>query len=402
MSRRSPSAADIPRLLDELSSGDAREAVKVAEALEALAFASQAGALRLARADALPPLVQAFRSPDATVASHAGTALCAMATAAPDLVADAASSALVAVLRGEDTVAGAAAARVRAALAMQRRWNGWRDMVEAMSQTRHTHSQFSKTQVFNAIAGCNPARLAAEPGALQALCSALCRTTRATVDSAASALDACARGSPGVARLVADTPGLLAAMVGVIASSQTSDAARHAVFTLYEVAAAGADLAARIVSTPGAVPALSQTMAQCSDGRVAECAAGVFTEAARAGPQHADAIAAPDVLAALVSAAGRAGMGMACMAAFAEISSASQPLALRVADTPGAEAAMLAALTCSDLKAAINATIVFNNIARADGECAARLLSAQAVPLALVGLLQSDDAAAVGSCTHQN
>jgi hypothetical protein len=65
---------------------------------------------------------------------------------------------------------------------------------------------------------------------------------------------------------------------------------------LHEVARAGADLAARIVSTPGAVPALSQAVAQCSVRRVAESAAAVFAKAATAGPQHADAIATPDVL----------------------------------------------------------------------------------------------------------
>ena len=124
MSRRNPSAADIPRLLIKLSSGSALEAVEAAKALAVLASASQAGALRLARADALPALVQAVRSPDATVASHAGTALVGAACAGPDLVADAAGSALVAVLRGEDSLAAAAAARVRVAPVMHRRRNG--------------------------------------------------------------------------------------------------------------------------------------------------------------------------------------------------------------------------------------------------------------------------------------
>jgi hypothetical protein len=119
MSRRSPSAADIPRLLGKLSSGNAREAVKAADALGALALASPAAALRLARADALPVLVEAIRSPNATVASHAGTALTIVASAAPDLVADAASGALVAVLREEDSLAAAAAAGVSAAVVLQ-------------------------------------------------------------------------------------------------------------------------------------------------------------------------------------------------------------------------------------------------------------------------------------------
>jgi hypothetical protein len=281
-------------------------------------------------------------------------------------------------------------------------------MVEAISQARRTHSthtpaRFLNTrQVFAAIAECNPARVAAEPGALQALCSALSWTTRATFTSAALALYQCVIGSPDRARLVADTPSLLAAMVGVIASRNATDAAQYAVLTLYQVARAGADLAARIVSTPGAVPALSQTMVQCGAGRVAACAAEVFAKAAAAGPQHADAIAAPDVLAALVSAAGRAGMGVPCMAAFAGIGWGSPSLALRVADTPGAEAAMLAALTGDDLGAATNATAALSIIARANGERIARLLAVRAVPLALVGLLQTDDASAVLGCTRED
>jgi hypothetical protein len=172
-------------------------------------------------------------------------------------------------------------------------------------------------------------------------------------------------------------PGLLAAMVGVIAGSNTTDAPHNAVLTLYQVATAGADLAVRIVSTPGAVPALSQTVAQCSDGLEARFAAEVFAEAAVAGAQHADAIATPDVLAALVSATSRTDMGVPCMGALANLSFASRPLALRVADTPGAEAVMLAALTSSDLKAAINATVALASIARADGGRVARLLSAR-------------------------
>jgi hypothetical protein len=274
MSRPSPSAASISRLLEKLSSGNEREAIEASKALAALAAASDRDARRLAQGGALPALVQALR-------------------------------------------------RAR-----------------------------------------NPARVAVEPGALQALCSALGSSTRETFDSAAAVLCRCAMGSPRLARLVGDTPGLLAAMVGVTASSNAPTAARCAVFTFFEVAAAGADLAARVVSTPGAVRALSQMLVQCSDDFAAERAAAVFSQAAKAGPQHADAIATPDVLAALVSAAGRAGMGEAGMGALAGIACASLPLALRVADAPGAEAAMLAALTGGDLKGAINAAIALSKIAR--------------------------------------
>jgi hypothetical protein len=256
-------------------------------------------------------------------------------------------------------------------------------------------------QVFGIIAERNPARVAAEPGALQALCSALCSAISVTVHNAALALYGCARGSPCLARLVADTPGLLPAMVDVIASSNATDAACCAVFILCEFARAGADLAARVVSTPGAVRALAQTLAQCSDDFVAERAAAVFAEAAAAGPQYADAIATPDVLAAVVSAAGRAGMLMVCTAVLGNIARASLPLALRVADAPGAEAAMLAALTGGDPGAATNAAALLNNISVIDDKRVARLLSAPAVPRALAGLLASDDVAAARACTGE-
>jgi hypothetical protein len=62
---------------------------------------------------------------------------------------------------------------------------------------------------------------------------------------------------------------------------------------------------------------------------------------------------------------------------------------------------MLAALTGSDLKAAVNATVALASIARADGERVARLLSARAVPPALVGQLQSHDDA-VRACTRED
>ena len=256
--------------------------------------------------------------------------------------------------------------------------------------------------MLGAIAERNPARVAAQPGALQALSSALCsRATHVAVHNAALALYRCAKGSPRLARLVADTPGLLAAMVGLTASSNASDAAHRAVVTLYEVARAGADLASRVVSTPGAILALSQTVAQCMDDFVAERAAAVFGQAALAGPQHADAIATPAVLAALVTAAGRAGMGVACMGALANITRASLPLATRVADTPGAEAAMHAALTGGDPGAASNATVALGSVLLADGKRVARLLTAPAVPPALAGLLGSDDVPAVRACTSE-
>jgi hypothetical protein len=117
MSRPSPSAAnDIPRLLDKLSSGNVGDAIDASKALATLATASQREALRLAQGGALPALVQALRSPVEAVAAHAGDALAAVGCVAPDLVPDAASSALVAVLCGVDSRAAMAAAAVRAAL----------------------------------------------------------------------------------------------------------------------------------------------------------------------------------------------------------------------------------------------------------------------------------------------
>jgi predicted RNA-binding Zn ribbon-like protein len=89
------------------------------------------------------------------------------------------------------------------------------------------------------------------------------------------------------------------------------------------------------------------------------------------------------------------------MGALANITWASSSLALCVADAPGAEAAMLAALTSGDLKAATSATVALGNMGRADSERVARLLSARAVLLALSGLLRSNDAAAVRACTSE-
>jgi hypothetical protein len=153
MSRPSNSAADVPRLLQKLSSGNARDAVEAVKALDALAAASQAGAPRLAQADALPALLRAFRSPNATIAARACGMLPLVACAAPDLVADAASSTLVAVLREEDGLAAAAAALVRAAPAMQHPVpTGTSDVAEAiMSQVRHTHSSHTHTHACTAL-----------------------------------------------------------------------------------------------------------------------------------------------------------------------------------------------------------------------------------------------------------
>jgi hypothetical protein len=114
-------------------------------------------------------------------------------------------------------------------------------------------------QLLCAIAERTPECIAATPGALQALCSALCGTDVDKVDVAALALYDCASASPSLARLVADTPGSLAGLAAVVASSNATDGAGFAVDTLYNIVTAGADLAARVISTPGAPQALSQT-----------------------------------------------------------------------------------------------------------------------------------------------
>ena len=198
---------------------------------------------------------------------------------------------------------------------------------------------------------------------------------------------------------MADTPGALAALVAVVASGNPRDQAKSAMFALHQVAVAGTDLAARVISTPGALQALSQAALQCSNFRVAQIAAAVLAVVGRAGPEHASAIATPDVLAALVSASGRAGMSVKCMIALADITHVSPPLALRVADTPGAETAMLAALTCNDLETASFAADALEGISRADAGRIARLLSAPEVPAALLRLLQSDHPLAVVAST---
>ena len=76
-------------------------------------------------------------------------------------------------------------------------------------------------------------------------------------------------------------------------------------------------------------------------------------------------------------------------------------MALRVADTPGAEAALLAALTCSDLEAATYAANTLRNILDADAQRVVRLLSVPGVPPALARLLQSNDALAVTTSTGE-
>jgi hypothetical protein len=190
-------------------------------------------------------------------------------------------------------------------------------------------------------------------------------------------------------------------MVGVVASSNASDAANSSVVALLNIAVAGADLAARVINHPGAPQALSQAALQFRDVQVANCAAAVLVKVADAGLECASTIASPDVLAALVSASGRAGMGVECMAALSKIAAASLPLALRVADTPGAEAAVLAALTLSDVNAAGFAALVLSTIWRVDAGRCARLLSGPEVPPALARLLQSNDATAVQLSTSE-
>jgi hypothetical protein len=256
-------------------------------------------------------------------------------------------------------------------------------------------------QVFRVIAEHSPERVAAAPGALQALSSALRGTTVGTMEGAARALCYCASGSPGLARRVADTPGSLAALVAVVASSNAGDGHNSAVLTLFRIAATGADLAACVISTPGAPQALSQTALQCGDVSMAKCAAALLTLVASGGREQASTIASPDVLTALVSASDRAGVREFCMAALSKIADASPSLAQRVADTPGAEAAVLAALSCGDLTTAAYAALALNDIVQVDAERVARLLSAPEAPTALARLVQSNDPEAVKTSTSE-
>ena len=162
---------------------------------------------------------------------------------------------------------------------------------------------------------------------------------------------------------------------------------------------AGADLAARVISTPGAPLALSQAALQRGDVRGAELAAAVLAAAAKAGPELASAIATPDVLAALVLGSGRAGSN--CIGVLCNLARVSPHLALRVADAPGAEAALLSALTCTDSLVASTAARTLWNILDADAQRIARLLSVPDVPPAIARLLQSNDATDVEAGTGE-
>ena len=95
------------------------------------------------------------------------------------------------------------------------------------SSLSHPRSLAPTQQGLSTLAERHPERVAATPGALQALSSALGRTTVGGIDGAALSLSRCARASPGLARLVADTPGSLAGLAAVAASSSTTAGQRE-------------------------------------------------------------------------------------------------------------------------------------------------------------------------------
>ncbi|GBF92436.1 hypothetical protein Rsub_04540 [Raphidocelis subcapitata] len=250
--------------------------------------------------------------------------------------------------------------------------------------------------VFVFLADHNPSRVAAEPGAFQALASALRSADDCTVSRAASALSTCAGASPGLARAVAGAPGALAGLCEAAASDrdpQVVDAAVGALLNLVNVG--GSDLAPRIVSARGVMAALTRTLLS-ADACKARAAACVLSCAAAAGPEHARAVATPAALAALASAAGREGLATNCTAALSIIAAASPQLAQRVAGAPGAGAALLTALTGRDEVAGANAARALSRIADADAERFGGLVSdAPAALPALSAMLQSNDSFAV-------
>ncbi|GBF88839.1 hypothetical protein Rsub_01740 [Raphidocelis subcapitata] len=326
MSRPSPSAPNIPRLVEQLSSTDASTAAGALESVARAAARNDRDALRLAEGGAVPALVRALQSRDERAANNAAAALACVARVSADTVVEAAGSALVAALSrvDSDVAANAAAA-------------------------------------FVVIAERNPFSVAADPCALQALVSALLSTNDRTVGNAAAALGVCATTSPSLARLVADAPGALARLCAVNSVSVTL-----AVCLLGDIAETGGDdLAVRIVSTPGATGALTRALLS-GELDAARAAASLLSSASEAGPEHARAAATPDVLAALAAAAGRAGQAVNCIGALHRIAEASTQLALRVASTPGASAALLAALIGSDVRAGANAARALFPIFNAD------------------------------------
>ncbi|GBF89415.1 hypothetical protein Rsub_01987 [Raphidocelis subcapitata] len=359
MSRPSPSAPNIPRLIEQLSSADAPTAAAAVEREARAAARLDRNALRLAQSGAVPAIVRALQSPDEHAAKDAAAVLAGVARVAPDLVVETAGSALVAAL------------------------TSWGDGDVAANVT----------MAFKELAQRKPSSVAAEPGALQALASALRSANDGTIYNAAAALGWCASASSSVTRRVASTPGTLAALCAVVTSDRAPHVISSAVCALMEIhRVGGGDAAVRIVSTPGAADALTQIL-QSGELSLARAAADVLGDAARAGPEHARAAATPAALTALASAAGRDGLLVNCIAALDIISAASQQLALRVADAPGAEAALLAALTGSDAYAGTNAARAFCCIAGADIGRVARLVSATpAVLLALSSQLQSKEA----------
>jgi hypothetical protein len=234
--------------------------------------------------------------------------------------------------------------------------------------------------------------VAAEPGALQELASALRSTKDMTVGNATAALGCCARASPGIACLVASTPGALAGLCAAVTSDRDPPVISSAMCALMEIAdTGGADAAVRVLSTPGAAAALTRTL-HSGELCLARAAANVLNGAFKAGPEHARAAATPALIVALASAAGRDGLDLNCIGALGSIASASPQLALRVADAPGVEAALLAALTGSDALVGANAARALSYIADADVERVARLVSAVPAALpAISSLLQSTD-----------
>jgi hypothetical protein len=262
MSRPSPSAPSIPLLIEQLSSTDASV---VADALGSVARAAARNdrdALRLAQGGAVPAFVRALQGPDEQVAKYAAGGLAGAARVAPDLVLEAAGSALVAALisRGDSFVAVNAAA-VSHWAGSPRFAIGWpaicKRLGTRMRARMHTPAQRHTQQALKEIAEHNPSSVAAEPGALHMLASALRSTNDRVFCNAAATLGVCAQASPSLARLIAGTPGVEAALLSVLTSGD-EDAGANAAGALNCIAEVDAEGIARLVSAaPAALPGLS-------------------------------------------------------------------------------------------------------------------------------------------------
>ncbi|GBF88829.1 hypothetical protein Rsub_01730 [Raphidocelis subcapitata] len=366
MSRPSPSAPSISRLIAQLCSADASTAADAVAHAARAAARDDHGALRLALGGdalllvlggAVPAFVRALQNPDEDIEKYAGAVLGGVARVAPDLVAEAAGSALVAALSRVDSVVAANAAGV-----------------------------------FMVIAEHNASRLAAEPGAFQALASALRSTNASTVCNAAAALGICASASPSLARLVADAPGAGAALLAALA---VSDAGANAAQALRHIADADVERVARLVSAaPAALPALSALL-QSTDADAVNATIILLGELA--DHDHTLVAGLPDLPGAPLQALAAALRGPHDHLAFCAgivlnvLVGESAEQAQRVLSAPGVMQAVIAAISHPDQRVVANALEVVCTALQFDSGHAVRLARAPGALQRLLRALGSPD-----------